>query len=609
MKIHLAWIRVSAAAAIAACVGVPPVAAQYVPYRPLSPEPVAPQAAPVAPAAPVAAAPAATPYVAYRPQPAAQTAVSPYPQTAAAQYPATYGAAPYYVAQQPTEAMPAPQQPSTSTAPGATSTMPATTETMPPGTTGASMSVDASGYGAAGCGCNAGGCTSGSCGCNSAYPDVSSYFGGCNENQWFGGVYYLLMTRENPDDVRFTVQIDHNVASNPYYPPQRTTIIETQNNDADFRSGVEARIGSTFTIGDSCGGGCGSGYGYGGCGCNSCGCAPTTYAWEAAWWGLEDDQNTTVRSDDVTSNIRIYGMKNFNGLQYDRDGAGGAYDYRPVNYYYGYNLPIPTPPAPSANSGLDGGNYVGVLAQRVYTDFKAQNLELNIIRFPTCQVCSTGCNSGCGCGGYDAGGCNTGCACQAPTSCFSMYGSCGVRYFRIDDDLSYDTEFAEWSGGAYDQPTYNGFSFDNSNELCYDVQIDNNLVGPQLGWTTDYCICCRWNLFMNSTFGIFDNHINQWQRMWSGGGGNVTLADGSNFNVRSNKDNIAFLGELRVGCAYDISCHWRAIAAYRALALTGIATSAGQIPDNFSSRAEVAQINSDNSLVIHGIQTGVECRY
>ncbi len=324
------------------------------------------------------------------------------------------------------------------------------------------------------------------------------------------------------------------------------------------------------------------------------------YAWEVAWWGIENDQNCFVYED--PSNLRLYGMKSFAGLEYDRDAAGGAYAYRPVNDYYRYEMPIPAPP------GAPAAGYTYVLAQRVWTDFKAQNLELNIIRFPVCDTCAGGCNSGCDSNytGCDTGGCEDDCC----TSNFSMYGSCGVRYFRIDDDLSYDTEFAEYDGAAYDQAAYNGFSYDNSNELCYDVQIENNLVGPQVGWTTNYSVGCRWNFFCNSTFGVFDNHMTQCQRMWTGGDGVIRFTGtGESFAVRSSKDDVAFLGELRLGGSYDFTCHWRGVLAYRAVALTGIATSVGQLPDQFSSRAEIAQINSDNSMIVHGLQVGAECRY
>jgi hypothetical protein len=147
MKVHLAWIRKTAAAALVVGVGVQTAAAQYAPFRPIPQQPAAPKQAPVA-AAPT------TPYVAYRTQPAYQpvppayqpapvyqtqptaryqapvTPVPPaapavayrqpvaaypqYPQTAIAQYPTAYGTQPYYVANQPTEAIPAPAQPATS---------------------------------------------------------------------------------------------------------------------------------------------------------------------------------------------------------------------------------------------------------------------------------------------------------------------------------------------------------------------------------------------------------------------------------------------------------------------------------------------------------------
>jgi hypothetical protein len=462
-------------------------------------------------------------------------------------------------------------------------------------------------YGAAGCGCN-GAPAAYNPGCYQDYG-VSSYCDdSCgHDSQWFGGVYFLFMERDDTSDVRLTVEVDHAVAPDPYYPPKRTTVVSTADTDYDFREGVELRFGSTFTIGDSydtCNTGC-----YGGCNtCQPCAPPPTVYAWEVAWWGLDDDAQVFTFEDMPTT--RIYGMKSFHGLEYDRD-AGATWAYRPVNDYYDYGLPIPDPgPGPYP----DG--YVAVLAQRVRTNFKAQNLELNIIRFPVCDICVGGCNScnsGCG-GGYDAcGGCN-GAACGCEEECtpiaFSMYGSCGVRYFRIDDDFMYATEFAEWDAGAPDKAGYDGFNYDESNELFYDVQVENNLVGPQLGWTMNYCIGCKWNFFANSTFGVFDNQIEQYQRMFSGGDGTVRFVNGGEtFVVSSDKNDISFLGELRLGGSYDITCNCRAVLAYRAVAITGIANSTDQIPDDFSSYGTVSHIDSDNGMIVHGVQIGGECRY
>ena len=145
--------------------------------------------------------------------------------------------------------------------------------------------------------------------------------------------------------------------------------------------------------------------------------------------------------------------------------------------------------------------------------------------------------------------------------------------------------------------------------LNHNIDVENNLVGPQVGWTTDYC-WGKWNLFCNSTFGIFDNHMSVSQRMQDGDGQWARFTqDGSNFNVRSSKDSVAFLGELRVGTSYDISCHWRGVIAYRAVAITGLATSDEQLQNIYTDRYTVGLIDSDNSMIIHGVQVGAECRY
>jgi hypothetical protein len=644
MKIHLAWMRVTAAAALVG-VSVQQSAAQYAPFKPIPPDPVAPAATyptagyptaaypaaaypatayqPAAPAQAYQPAPAAPAYVANRvpaaypqtqlqapaaryqapatayqaPAAPAQYAQPPvaYPQTAS-RYPAAY---PYVAQAQPTEAIPAPQGPGpgNGNATPAAEAMPATGMPVEQGMSGAPV---ASGYpAAAGCGCGASGYTA--AGCAATYPDVSQYFGDncCNQNQWFGGVYWLDMERSGPHPRVLTVEVP-DATARPYYPQPPVTFISTANVEPDFRSGIEVRLGSTFSVGgcDSCG--CGSGYGYGGCGCNSCqSCNMTNYAWEVAWWGLDRDVNDYTRVDDLPATSHMYGMMNFSGVEFNKGNLG---TWRPVNDYYNYDMPID-----AAHSPPYAANAEVVLSQRVYTNFSCQNIELNIMRFPCCES-SCGCNSGCGSGGgaYDTCGCNSGCAsCQAPSSCFSMYGSCGVRYFRTDDDFSYDTEAATFDGTNYDKTMPTGV-FD----LCYDINIDNNLIGPQLGWTTDYCVCCRWNFFMNSTMGIFGNHIDQTQRLWSPGGGDVRFQQSQgSVDIHNHRDDIAFLGELRAGCSYDINCHWRAVAAYRAVAMTGVATALSQIPDNFSNSDEVGHINTDNSLVIHGIQTGVECRY
>jgi hypothetical protein len=288
------------------------------------------------------------------------------------------------------------------------------------------------------------------------------------------------------------------------------------------------------------------------------------YAWEVAWWGIEGDVQQQFVDGPLTPNFRYYGMINYAGLEYD-DGGGAA----PVNDYYNYQIPI---------TGLGAET---VLAQRVRTNFWAQNFELNILRLP-----------------LYSGGC--GCDC-APA--FSMTGLCGVRYFRTDDDLEFGTEW-DTGGGTFD-----GWG-NGTNELFHDINMENNLVGFQLGANMNYSVATRWNFFWDTNFGVYNNYITQHQRLYNPLVGDATFAqDGRDMDVDSNKDDIAFLGEMRLGGGYMFADHWRATLAYRAIGISGVALAPEQIQPQYTNWADTARIHSDGSIVIHGIQAGVECVY
>lgn len=410
----------------------------------------------------------------------------------------------------------------------------------------------------------------------------------CYDSQWFGGVYFLYMERDDPGYTRFTSQIDTGSAPTPYFPQAYDTALSSDCVDFDYAPGAEVRFGATFSVGDSFGpgyGGCG--YGGYGCGANSCGsCAPVDhYAWEVAWWGLdEDDQCAMVRNYFPDGPVRLYAMRTHAGLSYD--GPNGVL---PVDDYYDYQMPI-------ENLAPDD---IRVVYQRVRTYFSAQNLELNFLRFPVCAI-GCGTSNACGAGGYDACGECQPCAC-GPASCFSITGVCGVRYFRTDDDFEWSNQWGTLNGGS--------FSLAND-ELFHEIQVDNNLVGFQLGSSMNYAVGSRWNFFLDSTFGLFNNHIRHYQRVY-GANGNYAFFDatGEGMSVHSTKDDVAMLGELRVGGAYNISCNWRAVLAYRAVGMTGVALSTDQLRDEYSSWANTARIDSDGSMIIHGLQVGAECKY
>jgi hypothetical protein len=114
-------------------------------------------------------------------------------------------------------------------------------------------------------------------------------------------------------------------------------------------------------------------------------------------------------------------------------------------------------------------------------------------------------------------------------------------------------------------------------------------------------------------FGLYGNHITHHSQVLRGDGTYATVNNGpyedEEFNIRSTKNDVAFVGEARLGFNYQFSEHWRASAAYRAVALTGVALAPNQIPDSFGDLGSVADIDSNGSLILHGAQFGLEFLY
>lgn len=421
------------------------------------------------------------------------------------------------------------------------------------------------------------GCANGNCG----YQGYGYGYDACLEScetgsQWFGGVYGLYMTRSRPGYQRYTVGVDSVATGTPYFPAAS----DTENySDCAFlvphwRGGVEVRLGSTFGIGDSCDygdcgdcGPCANGGGYGdACGCQPCGtpCCQQMFAWEVAWWGIDSEVQDQFVDGPLTPNFRYYGMINYAGLEYD-DGGGA----QPVNDFYNYQIPI---------TGLGTET---VLAQRVRTNFWAENFELNFMRLPL----------------YTGG-----CDCDCPA--FSLTSMCGVRYFRTDDDFEFGTE---WATGGQVAPDGWG---NGTNELFHDINMENHLVGLQLGANMNYSVATRWNFFWDTNFGVYNNYINQRQRMYNPLVGDAIFTqDGRNADVNSHKDTVAFLGEIRAGGGYSFTNHWRGILAYRAIGISGVGLATEQIKPEYSNWADTARIDSSGSIIIHGIQAGIECVY
>ena len=86
--------------------------------------------------------------------------------------------------------------------------------------------------------------------------------------------------------------------------------------------------------------------------------------------------------------------------------------------------------------------------------------------------------------------------------------------------------------------------------------------------------------------------------------------DGREATVNSDKNDVAFLGEMRIGGGLLCSrTNWRGTLAYRAIGISGVALAPDQIKPEYSNWADTARINADGSIIIHGVQAGIECNF
>lgn len=483
------------------------------------------------------------------------------------------------------------------------------------GYTAAPAPATSYGYG----GCDTGSCATGNCGAAS-YGNVGyeSCYGapapacdvGCapvRKRQWFAGVYGLYLNRVGDQGKAAVAYLtDTATFTGNYYPNASDPTLFTVAADNDGQFGAEIRFGSTF--------------GNDPCNCNQ------PFAWEVGYWGLDDDSSSSVLalpgSLSAANTMRLYSQYNYRGLNADLDGAGTDWADRPMYLDDGE-------PADADLYATD----VRLLAVRVRQRFTMQNLELNFWRFgtpTTAAGCGVGLGGGAGaCGGgscgVDAcGGCApVACAPARPPRRFFINGLAGVRYLRVDDDFGLDQRFAIVNTTAPNQgevptgtptggwvDTYD--SFPNDNQTIYsDFEADNELVGFQLGCSMNWLVGCRWNVFADSNFGIYGNNASVYKRVYGGGASQITYANGGGeASVRGSETNVAFLGELRAGVGYQVSCNCRLTAAYRFIGVGGVALGVEEFQNtDWTNASTAAHIDTNNSIVMHGLQTGVEYKY
>ena len=139
-------------------------------------------------------------------------------------------------------------------------------------------------------------------------------------------------------------------------------------------------------------------------------------------------------------------------------------------------------------------------------------------------------------------------------------------------------------------------------------------TGVQLGGRADYLLWRRFSVYADVKLGLYGNHISHRSLIGNGNGSAVvgpaaSANVGRRFDIRSTKNDVALLSELRVGLDYQFTPTWRLTGGYRAVGLSGVALPTAQMPRNFADIDGVGQIDSTGSLIIHGFLAGIECNF
>ncbi|MGI9516715.1 MAG: BBP7 family outer membrane beta-barrel protein, partial [Pirellulaceae bacterium] len=171
----------------------------------------------------------------------------------------------------------------------------------------------------------------------------------------------------------------------------------------------------------------------------------------------------------------------------------------------------------------------------------------------------------------------------------------GFRWLKFTEDM----RFAAFNS----TPPYPPTTF-------YDLDVENNLLGTQMGARIDRCLSSCLSLSLGVKFGIYNNDIYARQSIRDGAGTYATASTGGfagdDYVHASRKDDVAGLGELDLGLNYIVNNNWRVNVGYRAIGIAGVALAPTQIPRSFTDYNDVRRIKSNGDLMLHGAYFGLE---
>lgn len=174
----------------------------------------------------------------------------------------------------------------------------------------------------------------------------------------------------------------------------------------------------------------------------------------------------------------------------------------------------------------------------------------------------------------------------------------GIRVFRLE-------ELSQFASDPTDA------MFDGEvDELYYDIDTSNTLIGGQLGAYFCQPVTCRASLIAGAKVGAYAN-IAEADSHIGGAAGTATINNGpfngAAWQVSSENVDFAMTAELLLGGAYQFTPRWRLSADYRVIGVTGVALPTGQIYHDLRGINDVALLDTSGNLILHGGFLGLEC--
>lgn len=179
----------------------------------------------------------------------------------------------------------------------------------------------------------------------------------------------------------------------------------------------------------------------------------------------------------------------------------------------------------------------------------------------------------------------------------------GLRYFRFDERVRFGSVDAGSSFGAAGGTT----------EAYLDDRIVDNLFGTQIGFQLDWQTASGMRFYLAPQTGLYVNYIENRLRLYRGDGFIASPTAGSGvpggFPISSDTTAFSVLAQLDMGLEWQISRRWTAGIGYRVVAVSGIGLADMQIPTYVVDLPEIAEIDHNGDLLLHGALASLEWRF